>query len=402
MILRARSLITMDGPPIEDGAVVVRGNAIHAVGPWSSIAPFAPDAIVDLGERVLLPGLINAHCHLDYTMMRNSIVPPKSFTQWIQRINAIKRSLHDDDYLRGIAAGFRELKTWGTTTVVNLEAFPELLPKLPPPPIRSWWFYELIDLRQRVTTDELFAGAFAFFDERPEWLGGFGLNPHSPYTASPQLYRLAHQCARATGMLLTTHLAESAEEMAMFRHAEGPLFEFLKSLGRDMRDCGGSTPVGVLARLGVLDGNSLLAHLNELEEADFTLLAEARPHVVHCPRSHSYFKHRPFAFRRLSEAGVNISLGTDSLASNDALNLFAEMQALQKTDPWLTPAELLATVTRKPALALGLPERLGKIAPGALADLIALPFAGRIDESCESVVNHRAPIDWMMVNGQLL
>src|ERR1043166_117942 len=99
MILRARTVVTMTGPPVDDGAVVVKANRTLAVGRFSEIVASYVGRIVDLGEQVLMPGLINAHCHLDYTMLRRSICPPKSFTKWVQRINALKRSFHDDDYI---------------------------------------------------------------------------------------------------------------------------------------------------------------------------------------------------------------------------------------------------------------------------------------------------------------
>ena len=119
--------------------------------------------MLDLGEQVLLPGLINAHCHLDYTMMRGAIARPKRFAAWVQRINALKRSLDNEDYLEGIHHGFAELKKWGTTAVCNIEAFPELMSHLDPSPIRTWWFYEMIDIRHRLTTDDVVAGALRFF-----------------------------------------------------------------------------------------------------------------------------------------------------------------------------------------------------------------------------------------------
>ena len=126
MILRARAVIPVSQAPIDDGAVVVTGNTITAVGPFAEIRAAHSGEITDLGERVLLPGLVNAHCHLDYTMMRHAIVPPKSFTAWVQRINALKRSLDSADYLAAIERGFLELKRSGTTGVCNIEAFPEL------------------------------------------------------------------------------------------------------------------------------------------------------------------------------------------------------------------------------------------------------------------------------------
>src|SRR5262245_48104865 len=106
MILRARVVLTMDGPPIPDGAVTIGGNKITAVGPISELTHDSADQVEDLGSVALMPGLINAHCHLDYTILRRAIDPPKSFSAWVQRINAIKRSLGPEDYLKSIARGF--------------------------------------------------------------------------------------------------------------------------------------------------------------------------------------------------------------------------------------------------------------------------------------------------------
>src|SRR5262245_65944448 len=123
MILCARVVVTMDGPPIADGAVSIEGNKITAVGPSTELVRDSSDEIEDLGEVALLPGLINAHCHLDYTILRRAIDPPKSFSAWVQRINAIKRSLGPEDYLRSIARGFDGCINCGSTTVFTIVWF---------------------------------------------------------------------------------------------------------------------------------------------------------------------------------------------------------------------------------------------------------------------------------------
>ncbi|MES2570888.1 MAG: amidohydrolase family protein, partial [Verrucomicrobiota bacterium] len=115
MILKAEVVVTMEGDPIPNGVVIIENNRIAAVGPAGELNGNGP--VIDLGGHVLLPGLINAHCHLDYSMMRHAISPPASFTAWVQRINALKRSLDSEDYLKAIARGFAELRRWGTTTV---------------------------------------------------------------------------------------------------------------------------------------------------------------------------------------------------------------------------------------------------------------------------------------------
>ena len=146
MIIRAHTVVTMDGAPIDNGAVAVSGNEIADVGKFSEITAHNAGEIVDLGEQALLPGLINAHCHLDYTCLRGKIPPQKSFADWIRAINAEKAKLSPKEYLASIDKGFAEAKRFGTTTIANITAFPELALKISVP-IRTWWFAELIDVR---------------------------------------------------------------------------------------------------------------------------------------------------------------------------------------------------------------------------------------------------------------
>jgi cytosine/adenosine deaminase-related metal-dependent hydrolase len=405
MIIRARQVVTMDGPPVENGAVAVEGNQIVAVGTVPDLQWVSPGPVVDLGECVLLPGLINAHCHLDYTMMRGAIAAPKQFTAWVQRINALKRSLDSSDYLQAIQRGFAELKKWGTTSVCNIEAFPELMVDLGPSPVRTWWFYEMIDIRHRITTEDVVAGALGFFQHRANKLDSFGLSPHAPYTASLDLYQLANACATSFTMPLTTHLAESADEFEMFHQAAGPLYEFMAALQRPMNDCGRGTPFGNLWRSGAVGPRWLLVHMNTLIEDDFQLLSElprgSGPHVVHCPGSHRYFSHPPFPGKRLRELGVNLCLGTDSLASTESLSLFDEMRTCWREEPGLRPEEILRMVTVNPARALRRRGQLGKIVPGALADLIAVPAPASVGGVYEDIVKYDKPVPWMMIDGQI-
>jgi cytosine/adenosine deaminase-related metal-dependent hydrolase len=335
-------------------------------------------------------------------MLRRAIQPPRGFTAWVQRLNAIKRSLRDEDYLAAIQDGFAELRKFGTTTVLNIESFPELMNRVPQPPIRTWWFYELIDIRQRITTEDLMVGAGIFFRKHSDWLGGFGLSPHAPYTASAELYALASACARQDGMPVTTHLAESEEEAAMFRRASGPLYELMRTLGRDMSDCGHGSPLNHLLRNDLIGPDWIVAHMNDLDDSDFALLETTPLHVVHCPASHRYFGHQPFPMERLRMIGINVSVGTDSLASADSLSMFAEMRHVRDNHPSISAVETLEMATVNPALALRRPRDLGCIFPKARADLIALPIEPDRASVYDEIIDFGGRVDWMMVNGQLL
>jgi aminodeoxyfutalosine deaminase len=414
MIIRARAVITMDGPPIENGAVAVSGNRIIDVGKFPEIsARHSGQQLVDLGEQVMLPGLINGHCHLDYTCLRGQIPPKKSFADWIRAINAEKARLSAQDYVASIVEGFAEAKRFGTTTIANLTAFPELIARIDPP-IRTWWFAELIDVRSPERANELVDLAVESLKPAANW----GLAPHAPFTASKNLYRRCEEVARRENVLLTTHLAESHEEMSMFRDGAGPLYDFMKEIGRDMSDCGDQTPLDRF--LGTVrdsstalrsarndkravrnDAGWVVAHLNELAERDFELLETFRGklHVVHSARSHDYFAHGAFAFKRLRDLEFNICLGTDSLASNENLSLFAEMRAFRHSVPAVSPKEVLEMVTVNGGRALGRPQILGRIRANYFADLIAIPCVG-ITDVFEEILAFDQPVQWIMVNGK--
>jgi len=419
MIIRVRTVVTMDGPPIENGAVAISGNRIVDVGKFDEVKTRNAGEIIDLGEQALLPGLINAHCHLDYTCLRGKIPPQKSFADWIRAINAEKAKLLSKDYLASIDKGFAEAKRFGTTTIANLTAYPELISQIRAP-IRTWWFGELIDVRSperaseildlvRYQTDSLRRAVESLGNAQPQPIlseaeGGapnWGLAPHALFTASKDLYHRCEEVALRKNLLLTTHLAESCEEMEMFRDASGPLYEFLKSIGRPMEDCGKQTPLELF--LGVPDdrvlSNWIVAHLNELTETDFELLerSKRRFHVVHSPRSHDYFGHSRFPFERLRSLGFNICLGTDSLASNESLSLFAEMRTFQRSKPGISRDAILEMVTVNPAIALHQKDVLGRIRPGSRADLISIPWNGS-GNVFDEIIAFDGSVDWMLLN----
>jgi cytosine/adenosine deaminase-related metal-dependent hydrolase len=398
MIIRSRVVAPMAGEPIDDGAVVIEGNKIAGVGRFADVKRDYSGDVLDLGERILLPGLINAHCHLDYTGLRGKILPQRSFTDWIRAINAEKARLSENDYLESIKAGFAEARRFGTTTIVNLTAFPELIATIEEP-IRTWWFGELIDVRSPDQAERIVDQAVESLRSASHW----GLAPHAPFTASAHLFKQCEKVARHENIRLTTHLAESREEMQMFRNASGPLFDFLKSIGRSMEDCGHETPLSFLLRTQTIDDRWIIAHLNELDPGDFDLL-ERTPkfHIAHCPHSHTFFGHAPFALQRLRALGFNICLGTDSLASNSSLSLFAEMRELLRKETWLSPQEIVEMVTVNAAAAIGQGSVLGQIRAGFRADLIAIPAISANANPFESIVGFEQAVPWMMLNGKEL
>lgn len=364
MIIRARYVLPMDGPPIRDGSVVVEGDRVAAV----SCSGNVPD--LDLGDAVLFPGLINAHCHLDYTGMVGLVPWRGEFRDWILQITALKKQWTEEQFVASINRGLAESVRTGTTSVVNIECFPKLVARLSPTPLRVWWCVELLDLTWGEDSRRMVEDAARWLGSQPHG----GLAPHAPYTTSAPLYRLAARTARERGWVLTTHVAESRGENKMFR---GP--------------CESVT----LAGLGVLGPNCLLAHANHVDEAEVESLVHSGASVVHCPRAHRFFRRDAAPWELWRRHGVNVCLGTDSLASNESLDMRAEMRALTQ----LQAREVLEMATVNAARALNCADKLGKIAVGGWADLAAVPLTG---DPYESVVRSEKPVCFSMVGGKVV
>jgi len=407
MLLRSRVVLPIAQPPIDNGAVWVSGNRIAAVGRWADLSARAAESAVDLGESILMPGLVNAHCHLDYTDLAGEIAPTKLFTDWIKTITTAKAGRIYADFAQSWVRGARMLLRTGATTVADIEAVPELLPEIrQATPLRVFSFLEMTGVKSRREPRLILDEAVRKIESLPAPAGGAGLSPHAPYSTVPELLRLSAAVAREKGWRLTTHVAESAEEFEMFTHERGPMFDWLKRNERDMTDCGLGSPVQHLERNGCLADNLIAVHVNYLASGDAALLAQRGVSVVHCPRSHAFFQHRRFPRETLANAGVNICLGTDSLASvvqtrgqPPELNLFAEMQAFAAACPEAPPETVLQMATVNGARALGLPGRIGQLSENSLADIITVPFAGKSADALEAVVHHAGEVSASMIDG---
>jgi len=408
MILRARFIYPVSAPPIEDGAVFIDGNKIRAVMPWKNLRPHASEKITDLGEVILLPGLVNAHCHLDYTDMAGELPPPRTFTDWIGAITAYKAAWSYSDYARSWLRGAHQLLKTGTTTVADIEAMPDLLPEVwEATPLRIFSFIEMTGIKSRRPPGEILREAVQMIDSLRHPRHRAMLSPHAPYSTRPELLRLTAATARRRNWRVSTHIAESEQEFEMFQHARGAMHHWLKRNERDNSDCGLGSPVAHFARNKLLGENVLAVHVNYLARGDATLLARNRTHVVHCPRSHDYFKHTKFECERLANAGVNICLGTDSLATTrksgkqkPELDMFAEMRLFADHEKSAAPEEILCMATVNGARALGLARKIGELSKRSFADLIALPAPGKLKDLPEAILAHTGNVSASMIEGR--
>lgn len=412
LILRARAVLPISAPPIENGAVVTHGDRIVAADRWGRIPRELTSTnaatLLDLGDVVLLPGLINAHCHLDYTDMAGLWPSPKKFTDWIPWMLAAKAEWSYSNYARSWLNGAKMLLQSGTTSVADIEAAPELLPDVwDSTPLRVFSYLEMTSVRSKRDPAEILDEALRKIGSLEHHRCAAALSPHAPYSTSPELLRLCARAAREKNLRTAVHVAESQQEFEMFTHARGEMFDWLKKNGRDNSDCGLGTPLEHLDRAGLASGNFMAIHANYLDDGDFKLLPKRGVSVVHCPRSHHYFQHKTFPLEKLLAANVNICLGTDSLATvakngKDSLelNLFSEMQAFSRSNPGCAPETILKMATVNGARALGLAGKIGELSSYACADLIAVPFAGKISDACEAVLNLDGRVNGSMIAGQ--
>jgi cytosine/adenosine deaminase-related metal-dependent hydrolase len=404
MLVRARIILPVCGEPVENGVVSISSNRVDSVGPWQNNKN--RDDIVDLGDSILIPGLVNAHCHLDYTDM-TGLPPQKHFPDWIKGLLALKAMASYTDYAAAWLRGAQMLICSGTTTVGDIEAVPELLPDVSSStPLRTISFLELTGVKSKRKPSEILREASQKIRAITSAGMTAGLSPHALYSTMPALLKQTARVAKRRNWRVAMHVAESIAEQEMFTKRSGALFEWLKTQ-RDMSDCGGSTPVQQVRRYGLLGKNFLAVHANYLDADDIQSLAESQSSVVHCPQSHAYFKHAPFRYKELSKSGVNVCLGTDSMASilpprrkKPKLNMFDEMSAFATAHHDVKPEQILRMATEAGARALGIEDRIGGIFKGAMADLTAVPFAGNSEEAWEAVVHHRGDVSACMIDGQ--
>jgi cytosine/adenosine deaminase-related metal-dependent hydrolase len=394
----------MRHPALANGAVAVSGKRIRAVGRWEQLHKTFPRAtVVDLGDVALLPGLINAHCHLEYTDLAGEFLAPRHFSDWLKLIVTAKGIRADADFATAWQRGAQQLLRTGTTTVADIVALPEIQPQ--PTPLRIFSFLEMTGVKSRQPPAKIIAAAAAKIKSLRAKDQRAGFSPHAPYSTSSELLRRTAQIARRHRWRVTTHVSESTEEMEMFTHARGRLFDWLSSQ-RDCSDCGHGSPLQHLAKNGLLNANFLAIHVNCLAPGDAALLARSHSSVVHCPRSHTFFNHPKFPFQELTAARANVCLGTDSLASIEGrgkkppeLNMFSELRAFARKNSGTPAGTILRLATLNGAQALGLAGKIGEISPRAFADLIAIPCREKLADVPEAVLHHRGEISASMING---
>jgi cytosine/adenosine deaminase-related metal-dependent hydrolase len=365
--LTARWVFPVASPPLRGGIVTIENDRIIAVEPHG-----ARRADLDLGDAAVLPGLVNAHTHLDLSGLRGLAPPRLPLPVWLRDVIAHRRSCSPEETLASIRQGLDECIRTGTTLLGDISGDGSSWSVLAGAGVRAVVFRELLGLPQDRADDALLAG-MAWLTEHPATpTCRPGISPHAPYSFRADRFPRAALLADAFGCPLAVHLAESAEELDLLHHQRGPFVSFLGDLGVWDPEGLAASPVDVMAACD-MHGPKLFVHGNYLSPAA-TLPTHST--IVYCPRTHAAFGHPAHPFRAFLDRGVRVALGTDSLASNPDLDLLAEARFLHDLHPDLPGDVLLRMATLSGAEALGWDNETGSLVPGKSADLVVVPVNG--------------------------
>ena len=376
---RARYVVPVVTPPIIDGVVAVDGGRIAYVG---SAAGAPNGTTTDLGNALLLPGLVNAHTHLELTAMRG-FLEDLDFRSWILRLTTAKRAVLSRDMLLDAARyGITEGLQRGITTFADTCDSGVAFDAMRESGVRGVMYQEvfgpdpaqcaasLSELREKI--DRL----------RPleTPLVRLGVSPHAPYTVSDELFTAVARYARDAHLPVAIHIAESALEQDLVVRGEGPFADGLRA--RAIRVAPRArTPIELLAELEVLAARPLLIHCVRVDRADIARIAEARCSIAHCPASNAKLGHGIAPLTDFLAAGITVGLGSDSMASNNRMDILEEARlaalfqrarlgSFSEVSPW----DALHLATLGGARAIGLDREVGSLEVGKAADLAAFPL----------------------------
>ncbi len=370
----ARWVVPVDGPLLKDGAVVIHQGTILAVGEARKICRQYFGTMIDHGQGAILPALVNAHTHLEFSALHGRIRPTASLGEWLLAAMAGMAGLTTEQIRQGVRQGIEELKRYGTGLVAEVSNTGLSWSALVYSGLEFHYFFECLGFDQ-LNTGPL-EEDFPFMAEAACDRNNLSAAAHAPYSVSAALFDRILDWNRRNGRPSGVHLAESQEEVKFLQHGEGFFRQLLESLGRWRHDFRppGLSPVAYLDDLGYLKKRTVAAHGVWLTPEDRELLAARDVWLVLCPRSN---RHTGTGFPDLPalwQAGVKLALGTDSLAGNADLNLFGEIMALLKAYPHFPPSELLTMATLNGAEALGRGSELGSITQGKKAALLFIPL----------------------------
>jgi cytosine/adenosine deaminase-related metal-dependent hydrolase len=370
VILRARWILPIDRPPLENGWIRVRDGLIDAIGSGTLAGP----DVRDVGDAVILPGLINAHTHLELSWMKGRVPSGPSMGAWIGALMALRRSapLTDDEQRAAAAEALRDARAGGTSgfgDISNSLSTADLLADSGTPAVV---FHEVLGFMPHDAAERAAAAAARVITAvRPPATAG--LSPHAPYSVSPDLFRAVTREIEARGLPSSVHLGESEEEVEFLQTGRGAIAEILRGLGAWNASWSppATGPAEYMDRLGVLRPGLLVVHATQLSSVQLALVARRGCAIVSCPRSNRWVGAGDPPIDAFYASGAPVAFGTDSLASAPDLDMFAELAAARAVST--VPArQILESATRRGAEVLGFGSTLGTLAPGKAAAVIAV------------------------------
>jgi aminodeoxyfutalosine deaminase len=381
---------------IEHGRIVATGEPGAAV----------PPAAIDLGRVAVLPGLVNAHTHLELSHLHKTIPPTSRFVDWIRQIITLRQDYPDPADSRIVGAAreaITQARAAGTALIGDISNTLIAHPLLVEADLPAVVFYELLGFN-RTDVDRAVADARAALARlSPAAHVKTTLAAHAPYSVSQDLLQaIRAELDERNEESSSIHLGESAEEVQFLRDGTGPLREQLEAMGRWVPDWQppACTPVEYLDRLGFLGRRILVVHGVHLTGSELDRLRALNATVVSCPRSNEYVGVGLPPLDAFYAMGVNVAFGTDSLASVDDLNVFAELAVARRAAPRVPAGTLLESATLSGARALGFEEELGSIDVGKRASLIAVRLPDGVEDVEEYLVSGIGPhdISWIDSN----
>ncbi len=372
---RAKYILADPNTLLKNVAVEIASNGcIKNIAPWGELSVQPGIKVVDWGAAIVMPGLVNAHVHLELTFLCNSLSRFDSFTDWLSKLIAGRRAWSPEQLRSSIREGIAQSLAAGVTTVGEISSSGVSRELIRDIPLRNVVFEESIAFPPHLAAEKIADMSRILDTSKSGDLYRPGISPHAPYTVSGDLYRGLAELAQLRKLPLATHIAETEDEILFLRKGTGEFRNFLDAMGLlpPNWNAPGLDPVPYLHSLGVLGNNCLLIHCNYMDDESIRLVARTRSSIVYCPRSHDFFHHRKHPIRQLLDAGINVALGTDSLASNRTLSLLDEMRFLYKERKDIKAEEILQAATRNGAEALGFGGGLGTLGPGNPADLTVL------------------------------
>lgn len=393
-------VLSISGPPLRDAWVAIDNDRIVGFGTGTP-PPAAQGVRLFPGDRVaVLPGLVNAHTHLELSWMRGFVPPNDRFDGWIQGLVALRRQNPDPNapgVLDAAREAIREARASGTCVFGDISNTLETIAVFEETGTCAHVFHELIgfnavdpDAQVRRARAAVSSVARRSRDVR------VSLAPHAPYTVSVGLFNaIRHDLDTNPGALSSVHLGESGEEVEFLQQGTGPIRRALEALGAwnpawVPSHCG---PVEYLDRLGFLQPRVLVIHAVQLTDDEIRQVAARNATIVTCPRSNRWTGAGTPPISRFYGHGARVAIGTDSLASVDDLNVFAEMASVRRLAPDIPARRILESATRVGADALGFGDELGTIEPGKRAELLAVRIPAHVQDVEEYLLTGIAPAD---------